>query len=90
MLLAVSWRSVAQKHGCTRSEMESHTCSSSVNCLMIHTGAKIQKVLKYHSVLSDFTGFTVAARRLRKVTTATVTPNTATNATANTQMCSGT
>ena len=43
-----------------------------------------------HSVLSDFTGFTVAARRLRKVTTAMVTPNTATNATANTQICSGT
>ena len=34
-----------------------------------------------YSVLNDFTGFTVAARRLRKVTTATVTPNTATNAT---------
>ena len=43
-----------------------------------------------YSVLNDFTGFTVAARRLRKVTTATVTPSTATNATANTQMCSGT
>ena len=46
--------------------------------------------LQNHSFLSDFTGFTVAARRLRKVTTAMVTPNTATSAKANTHTCSGT
>ena len=43
-----------------------------------------------YSLRNDFTGFTVAARRLRKVTTAMVTPKTASNAKANTQTCSGT
>ena len=43
-----------------------------------------------HSFRSDFTGFTVAARRLRKVTTAIVTPKTANSARANTQTRSGT
>lgn len=44
----------------------------------------------YHSLRSDFTGFIVAARRLRKVTTAIVTAKTAKSARANTQTCSGT
>ena len=43
-----------------------------------------------YSVLNDFTGFIVAARKLRKVTTAIVTPKTANSARANTQTCSGT
>ena len=43
-----------------------------------------------YSFRKDFTGFIVAARRLRKVTTAIVTPKTANSASANTQTCSGT
>ncbi len=43
-----------------------------------------------YSLRNDFTGFIVAARRLRKVTTAIVTAKTANNAIANTQTCSGT
>ena len=43
-----------------------------------------------YSLRSDFTGFIVAARRLRKVTTAIVTPKTANSARANTQTCNGT
>ena len=46
--------------------------------------------LQNHSFRSDFTGFTVAALNDRKVTTEMVTPNTATNAKANTHTCSGT
>ena len=53
------------------------------------TDAKFASLQDY-SFLNDFTGLTVAARKLRKVTTATVTPKTATNAKANTQTCSGT
>ena len=44
----------------------------------------------YHSLRSDFTGFTVAARNERKVTTAIVTAKTANSASANTQTCNGT
>ena len=43
-----------------------------------------------YSLRKDFTGFTVAARRLRKVTTAIVTAKTANSARANTQTCKGT
>ena len=43
-----------------------------------------------HSVRSDFTGLTVAARRLRRVTTVTVTAKTANSARTNTQTCNGT
>ena len=43
-----------------------------------------------YSFRKDFTGFIVAARRLRKVTTAIVTAKTANSARANTQTCSGT
>jgi hypothetical protein len=39
-----------------------------------------------HSLRKDFTGFIVAARRLRKVTTAIVTAKTANSARANTQI----
>ena len=43
-----------------------------------------------YSFRKDFTGFIVAALRLRKVTTAIVTAKTANSARANTQTCSGT
>ena len=43
-----------------------------------------------YSFRSDRTGFTVAALKLRKVTTATVTPKTASSANANTHQYSGT
>ena len=43
-----------------------------------------------YSLCKDFTGFTVAARKLRKVTTVIVTAKTANSARANTQTCSGT
>ena len=50
----------------------------------------IDASLQDHSLRNDFTGFTVAARKLRKVTTAIVTAKTANSAKANTQTCSGT
>ena len=53
------------------------------------TDAKFASLQDY-SFLNDFTGLTVAARKLRKVTTAMVTPKTAINDSTNTQTCSGT
>ena len=50
----------------------------------------LYRMRKDYSLRNDFTGFIVAARRLRKVTTAIVTAKTANNAIANTQTCSGT
>ena len=43
-----------------------------------------------YSLRKDLTGFTVAARNERKVTTATVTTKTAKNDSTNTHQCSGT
>ena len=54
------------------------------NCLIVGTHYAF---LQDHSLRKDFTGFTVAARKLRKVTTAIVTAKTANSAKTNTQTC---